>query len=342
MKTIYSDKHRLRDAKTELYGGELVAPFEKPSRADTVLSAVKKSGIGRVEEPESFSLDPVLRIHDAGFVSFLETAWAEWSKTGYSGEAVASVWPARRMQCRAPRFIEGKLGYYALAAETTITEGTWEAALASKDVALTGAKLLASGEHGVFSLCRPPGHHAARDMFGGYCFLNNAAIATQYLRDQGADRVAILDVDFHHGNGTQELLWDESRCLTFTSQQMPLWPGTGSKEEQGNFNNIVNIPLSPGSSGVLMREKYEMLVFPALQEFKPELILVSAGFDAHEADPLAELNWSTEDFSWLTERICKIASDCCGGRLVSTLEGGYDLEALADSVKAHVMRLCEA
>ena len=123
---------------------------------------------------------------------------------------------------------------------------------------------------------------------------------------------------------------------------MPLWPGTGSKEEQGNFNNIVNIPLPPGSSGTLMRERYEMLVFPALREFKPELILVSAGFDAHEADPLADLNWSTEDFSWLTERICKIASDCCGGRLVSTLEGGYDLEALAESVKAHVIKLCEA
>ena len=170
MKTIYTDQHRLRDAQTELYGGELVKPFERPSRADTVIAAVRDSDLGPVEAPDDFPLDPVLRVHDADFVSFLESAWEEWKQTGYKGEAIASVWPARRMQCRVPRFIEGKMGYYALAAETTITEGTWAAALASKDVGLTGAKALVSGEKGVFSLCRPPGHHAARDMFGGYYF----------------------------------------------------------------------------------------------------------------------------------------------------------------------------
>ena len=150
MKTIYTDQHRLRDAQTELYGGELVKPFERPSRADTVIAAVRDSTLGPVEAPDEFSLDPVLRVHDADFVSFLESAWGEWQATGYKGEAIASVWPARRMQCRVPRFIEGKMGYYALAAETTITEGTWAAALASKDVGLTGAKALVSGEKGVF------------------------------------------------------------------------------------------------------------------------------------------------------------------------------------------------
>ncbi|MGA0342915.1 MAG: histone deacetylase family protein [Arenicellales bacterium] len=326
MKTIYSDKHRLRDAKTELYGGELVAPFEKPSRADTVLSAVKKSGIGRVEEPESFSLDPVLRIHDAGFVSFLETAWAEWSKTGYSGEAVASVWPARRMQCRAPRFIEGKLGYYALAAETTITEGTWEAALASKDVALTGAKLLASGEHGVFSLCRPPGHHAARDMFGGYCFLNNAAIATQYLRDQGADRVAILDVDFHHGNGTQDIFYERDDVLFCSLHGDPeeAFPHfLGYADEMGlgagmGFNR--NYPMPRGTPFSAWQESLADAL-KHISQFSPQYMVVSLGVDTFEHDPISFFKLKTEDYLTTGSMI--------GALNIPTLfvlEGGYDID----------------
>ena len=177
----------------------------------------------------------------------------------------------------------------------------------------------------------------------GFCLFGNIALGVKHALDfHGLKKVAVIDFDVHHGNGTQEILWEESRCLTFTSQQIPLWPGTGTEEEQGHYNNIVNIPLPPGSTGELMRQKYEALVFPVLRKFEPDLILISAGFDAHEADPLAELNWSTADFSWLTERLCKIAEECCEGRLVSTLEGGYDLKALADSVKAHVTKLCEA
>ena len=179
MKTIYSEQHRLRDARTELYGGELVQPFEKPSRAETVLSMVRESALGEISAPEAFSLEPVLAVHDADYIAFLESAWQEWQDAGYAGEVIASVWPARRMQSRVPRFIDGKVGYYAMAAETSISEGTWAAALASKDVALTGSKALLEGERGVFSLCRPPGHHAALDMYGGYCFLNNAAIVVQ-------------------------------------------------------------------------------------------------------------------------------------------------------------------
>ena len=182
MKTIYSEQHRLRDAKTELYGGELVTPFERPSRADTVIKAITQSNLGEIVAPDTFTMDPVRAVHSDDFIAFLESAWQEWRDAGFTGEAIACSWPARRMQSRVPDFIDGKLGYYALAAETSITEGTWAAALASKDVALTGAQALHGGARGVFSLCRPPGHHAASDMFGGYCFLNNAAIAAQYLR----------------------------------------------------------------------------------------------------------------------------------------------------------------
>ena len=145
MRTIYSEQHRLRDAKTELYGGELVQPFERPSRAETVLKVVRESDLGEISAPEAFSLEPVLAVHDADYIAFLETAWQEWQDAGYAGEVIPSVWPARRMQTRVPRFIDGKVGYYAMAAETSISEGTWAAALSSKDVALTGAKALLEG-----------------------------------------------------------------------------------------------------------------------------------------------------------------------------------------------------
>ena len=285
---------------------------EQVARLEYILDALKEINLLRVIAPMAAD-DDILRIHPLEYISYLKDSLPQ-------------------------------KGYKSLDGDTHISSGSLTAAYRAAGGVLRAIDIVLSGEaKNAFVAVRPPGHHAETQTAMGFCLFGNIALGAKHALDfHGLKRVAVIDFDVHHGNGTQELLWDESRCLTFTSQQMPLWPGTGSKEEQGNFNNIVNIPLSPGSSGVLMREKYEMLVFPALQEFKPELILVSAGFDAHEADPLAELNWSTEDFSWLTERICKIASDCCGGRLVSTLEGGYDLEALAESVKAHVIKLCEA
>ena len=285
---------------------------EQVARLEYILDALKEMNLLRVSAPMAAD-DDILRTHPQEYISYLKGSLPQ-------------------------------TGYKSLDGDTYISSGSLTAAYRAVGGVLRAIDIVLSGEaKNAFVAVRPPGHHAETQTAMGFCLFSNIALGVKHALDfHGLKRVAVIDFDVHHGNGTQELLWDESRCLTFTSQQMPLWPGTGSKEEQGNFNNIVNIPLSPGSSGVLMREKYEMLVFPALQEFKPELILVSAGFDAHEADPLAELNWSTEDFSWLTERICKIASDCCGGRLVSTLEGGYDLEALAESVKAHVIKLCEA
>ena len=285
---------------------------EQVARLEYILDALKEINLLRVSAPMAAD-DDILRIHPLEYISYLKGSLPQ-------------------------------TGYKSLDGDTHISSGSLTAAYRAAGGVLRAIDIVLSGEaKNAFVAVRPPGHHAETQTAMGFCLFGNIALGAKHALDfHGLKRVAVIDFDVHHGNGTQELLWDESRCLTFTSQQMPLWPGTGSKEEKGNFNNIVNIPLSPGSSGVLMREKYEMLVFPALQEFKPELILVSAGFDAHEADPLAELNWSTEDFSWLTERICKIASDCCGGRLVSTLEGGYDLEALAESVKAHVIKLCEA
>ena len=191
-----------------------------------------------------------------------------------------------------------------------------------------------------FVAVRPPGHHAESETAMGFCFFGNVALGAKYALDShNLSRVAIVDFDVHHGNGTQDILWNEKRTLTITSQQMPLWPGTGEQHEKGAFGNVLNVPLPPNSDGAHMRSMYKEKVFPRLVNFDPDLILISAGFDAHRRDPLAQLLWETEDFAWLTREICKIALRCCNGRVVSVLEGGYDLNALAEAARAHVLEL---
>ena len=282
---------------------------EQVARLEYILEALKDINLLRVSAPMAAD-DDILRIHPREHINYLQDAVPE-------------------------------TGFKSLDGDTHISPGSLTAAYRAAGGVLRAVDLVLSGEaKNAFVAVRPPGHHAETQTSMGFCLFGNIALGVKHALDfHGLKKVAVIDFDVHHGNGTQEILWDESRCLTFTSQQIPLWPGTGTEEEQGHYNNIVNIPLPPGSTGELMRQKYEALVFPVLRKFEPNLILISAGFDAHEADPLAELNWSTADFSWLTERLCKIAEECCEGRLVSTLEGGYDLKALADSVKAHVTKL---
>ena len=179
--------------------------------------------------------------------------------------------------------------------------------------------------------------HAERAQAMGFCLFGSVAIGAKRALDlHGLGRVAVVDFDVHHGNGTQDLLWDEARCLFISSHQMPLYPGSGAVAERGAHGQILNVPLREGSGGGAMRAAYEALVFPALEAWKPELILISAGFDAHADDPLAGLEWQAGDYAWLTGRICDVAEAHAGGRVVSALEGGYDLAALAASVAAHV------
>ncbi|MFW2588902.1 histone deacetylase family protein [Sagittula sp. SSi028] len=204
--------------------------------------------------------------------------------------------------------------------------------------------MVLAGEVGnAFCATRPPGHHAERETPMGFCLFGTAAIAAKHALDNhGLTRVAVVDFDVHHGNGTQDLLWDEARALLITSQQSPLWPGTGAAEERGGHDNVLNVPLPPDSDGSVMREAYQQQVFPRLRAFAPELIIISAGFDAHADDPLAALNWTVDDYTWLTQQICAVARENAQGRVVSTLEGGYDLAALGASAKAHVEALMEA
>ncbi len=323
MITVYSDAHLKRQAKTELYGGELVPPHECPERARFVLDRVSAVGLGDIIAPEAYGLAPIRRVHDAAYLEFLEHAWEDWSAAGYRGEAIPTCWPARRMVQKRPTQIDGKLGYYAASSETSICDGTWPAALGAVDVALTAAARLVAGDRGAFALCRPPGHHAASDLYCGYCFLNNAAIAAQWLCDRGASRVAILDVDFHHGNGTQDIFYDRSDVLFVSlhgdpAEAFPHFLGyadeTGSGAGSG-FN--VNFPLPRGAGfdvwGAALADGLHRIA-----TFAPDYLVVSLGVDTFERDPISFFKLTSGDFSRYGEMIGKLAIPT-----LFVLEGGY-------------------
>lgn len=233
--------------------------------------------------------------------------------------------------------------YISLDADTHMSPGSLEAALRAVGGCGAAVDAVLAGEaKTAFVAMRPPGHHAETETPMGFCLFGTAAIAAKRALDQhGLSRVAVLDFDVHHGNGTQDLLWSEERTLFCSSHQMPLYPGSGATHETGAHANVVNAPLAPMTGGVEMRRAWADMILPSVDDFAPELIIISAGFDAHAADPLANLNWHEDDFRWVTQAICEVAEAHSKGRVVSTLEGGYDLDALAASTVAHVTALKE-
>jgi len=232
-------------------------------------------------------------------------------------------------------------GRVQLDPETAMSPGTWEAALRSAGGAIFAVdEVVERRVDNAFVLARPPGHHAETATAMGFCFLNNAAIAARHAQAaHGVERVAIVDFDVHHGNGTQDIFWSDASVMYASTHQMPLYPGTGARDQRGEHDQIVNAPLRPGDGGEAFREAFVEAILPRLEGFAPDLVVVSAGFDAHYRDPLGNLNLREDDFAWATRRLMAVAEARCGGRLVSLLEGGYDLDGLGRSAAAHVAAL---
>lgn len=333
MLTVYSDDHRYQHAQFELIDGKLVPPFENPSRAEMVLARVKQANLGELLPAQTFGLEPILRVHDPGYVDFLQSAWPEWVAAHGEYDALPLNWATRTMRHdRIPEAIDGKLSYYSFDAGTPITAGTWRAITAAVNVAMTAQSKVAQGALSVFALCRPPGHHAARDFYGGYCFFNNAAIAAQAFREAGAARVAILDVDYHHGNGTQAIFYDRSDVFFLSlhghpSQEYPYFLGyedeTGLGAGEG-YNQ--NYPLPWGTNWHTYQAALDDAI-RRIQGYSPDVVVISLGVDTFEKDPISKFQLKVEDYCKIGEMIARIAKPT-----LFVMEGGYAVDEIGINV----------
>ena len=330
MLTVYSDDHRLHFGQSELVDGKLQPCFEMPSRADTVLARVKSQQLGEIIAPKDFGLDAIHRVHDPKYVAFLKGAWARWAAEGHSGDLVSTTFPGRRLRRDGPipTALMGELGHYSFDTEAPITAGTWQAVYSSAQVALTAQDHMRQGARTAFGLCRPPGHHAGSDFMGGYCFINNASVVAQAFLDQGARRVAILDVDYHHGNGTQELFYNRGDVLFASIHGDPLveYPYfLGHADERGEgagegFNH--NYPLAHGTGW----DGWSAALEDACRKiaaYAPDAVVVSLGVDTYKDDPISEFKLDSPDYLRMGERIAAL-----GLPTLFIMEGGYAVEAI--------------
>ncbi len=333
MQTVFSETQLLHDPPHELHCAQIVPYFESPMRAERILEAISRHGLGPIVEPNALDPATLRRVHSPDYVQFME-AVSKYVASNKQGDAplIPHTWRQPEMVSPVPDSVFGQLGHYAFDAGTPITAETWAAAAASASSAVTAAEFLFEQRLPVFALCRPPGHHAAAGYYGGYCYLNNAAIAAQHLLDSGSGPVAIVDVDYHHGNGTQSIFY-RRRDVLFASlhadprQAYPYFSGhpheTGEAEGVG-YN--INVPLPPGSDwptyAPLLRE-----VMLRIREFQPKFLIVSLGVDTFESDPIADFRFSTDDFFSLGEELAVLDQPT-----MFVMEGGYAIQQIGDNV----------
>ena len=330
MKTVYSPAHKGHSGHTELAEGVVVPGFEKPERAEFIRAQVEAVKLGPILAPASHDLDHAKRVHAPDYIDFLPRVWDLWQAEGREAPvAMPFVWPARDLRRDVPpSHIDGLLGYYSFDAGANFVAGTWEAIKSSYDTALTAASLVRDGERAAFALCRPPGHHAGPSAMGGYCFINNAAAAAQFLRDSGSGRVSILDVDYHHGNGTQAIFYERSDVQVINlhadpRQEYPYFLGHADEEGAGEgegFNH--NYPLPLGTEWVRWCEALEE-ARAKIAAYAPDALVVSLGVDTFQGDPISQFRLQTEHFPQIGERIARLNLPT-----LFVMEGGYAVEAI--------------
>jgi len=327
MRMIFDPRQIAHAPALEMHNGGWTAHAEVPGRAANILAA-----LGEASVPVDHGLAPITAVHDAGYVAFLEAAHDRWLAAGREGDAVGYIWPvARRRDVPLDR-IDALLGRYSMDAGTPITGDTWDASYWAAQSALTALDAVLAGERTAFALCRPPGHHAGADYLGGYCYLNNAAIAAQAARDAGAERVAILDVDYHHGNGTQDIFWDRDDVFFASLHGDPridypfYWGHADERGEGVGDGATLNLPLPHGTTIAPYLAALDQAL-TAIRDFAPDMLIVSFGADTYEADPISHFAIRTQDYVEIAGAIAKLALPS-----VIVMEGGYAVEALGVNV----------
>ena len=332
MKVYYSEAHRQHEPPFEVFDGGLRTPYmENPDRMDRILNALRQTDWAEIVEPGDFGLDPIRAVHEKDYVDFLASCWFEWLAS--EAEDKSTLLPATfalRRHPQKPTSLLGRAGYYMMDLSACIVEGTYSAALASANCALSAAEAVAQGERAAFALCRPPGHHAGKDYAGGYCFINNASVAANWLSARG--NVAVLDVDYHCGNGTQDIFYDRSDVLTISIHadpdfEYPYYAGyaheTGSGAGLGFHKNF---PLEKGTDDTRYLSALEEAL-ALIRRFAPKHVVVSAGMDIYAADPLGKIKVSTEGIGEIGKRISALNLPT-----VIIMEGGYNNEALGRNI----------
>ncbi len=327
MRKFFSPGQLAHAPAQELHNGGFTAHAETPSRAETILRA-----IGGAEIPQDRGDATIRAIHHDDYLAFLRDGPARWTAAGRPGDAMGYVWPIVGRRSLKLERIDGQVGRYSFDTSTPLTAESWEAAYWSAQSVLAATESVLDGDRAAFALCRPPGHHAGADYYGGYCYLNTAAIAAQAARDAGRQRVAILDIDYHHGNGTQDIFWDRGDVFYASvhadpARDYPFYWGhadeTGAGAGQGT---TLNLPL-PQGSGLAPFRRAQAQALDAIAKFAPDLLVVSFGADTWEGDPIAHFKLTTDDYALLARDIAD-----CGWPSVIAMEGGYGVDALGANV----------
>lgn len=327
MRRFFDDRQRLHAPARELHNGGWADYAETPARAEAIARA-----IGPCETPPDQGEAAILAVHDADYVAFLKTAATRWAEAGRSGDAVGYVWPVVARRAVRLHRIDALLGRYSMDASTPLTPDSWMSSYWSAQSAIAATGAVLAGERAAFALCRPPGHHAGADYCGGYCHLNSAAIAAQAARDAGAERVAVLDIDYHHGNGTQDIFWERGDVFTASVHADPatdfpfFWGHADECGEGEGAGATLNLPL-PRGSGLEAFARAQGEALDAIARFGPDLLVLSFGADTWEGDPISAFCLTTADYAVLAREIA-----AAGWPTVIVMEGGYAVDALGETV----------